>query len=95
MTSDEPGVLEDVKFPILILYKENMGAMVNEDKRRVYVLDNFEFLVSDPDLGDITREEVYCHWGVDAKELWPGIGECEYNASKVKTLMPGNVGLSS
>jgi hypothetical protein len=61
VTSDEPGILEDVKFPVLILYKEDMGATANEDKRRVYVLDNFEFLVSNLDLGDITREEVYCH----------------------------------
>ena len=56
------------------------------------VLDKFELLIFDFDLGNIPREKVYCHCSVDAEELALGIGECEYNAGKVNSIIPRNVG---
>ena len=61
MLSEDSSVLEDVEFSILVLYKKDMGIMAKENKRKIYVLDNIEFLIFNFDLGDISKEEVYCH----------------------------------
>ena len=39
MISKEPSILEDVGFPILVLYKEDVGATAKEDERRIDVLE--------------------------------------------------------
>jgi hypothetical protein len=57
----EPSILEDVEFLVLVLHKEDIGATAEEDERRVDVLDNLELLIFDFNLGNISREEVYCH----------------------------------
>ena len=61
MVDEKPGILEDVKFPILGLYKENVGTVTKENERGVNVLHNMELLVLNLDLGNIAGEEVYCH----------------------------------
>ena len=52
-----------------------MGATADKDKRRVYMLHNFGLPFLTLDLGDVTREGVYCHQGVDARDFWAGTGE--------------------
>ena len=67
-----------------------MDATAKEDERRVDVLDNFELLSFNSDLGNIPREEVYCHSGVNAKELQVSIGTCKYNVCEVNSLIPSD-----
>ena len=55
MLSEDPSILENVEFPVLVFYKEDMGATAEENERRIYVLDNVEFLIFNFDLGYVPR----------------------------------------
>ena len=93
------GVGVNAVCPVAMLARAATAAChldpVKEDKRRVDMLDNFELLSFDSDLGNIPREDGYCHRGVNAEELQASIGKCKYNVCKVNSFIPSDGGPGS